>query len=643
MCYNAISWEFVDREQTEDQMGKPFNTELQYLSKTIEYSETIDICAFQQYIYSQISSPFLVVGSGGSLAVAQTFALVINHLGGFAQAVTPYELMGFSRGIHKDNIVFFSASGGNPDIINAYVFCKQMEAKSSFIVCLSENSKLIEVAQRKYNEKNYIELSLPNGHDGFLAVNSTVCAVMMLKKLIEPSDTLHYIMPDLPDDAIKCLNADSIVALGGRWTFPVISDFESKCTEAGLIKVMPADLRNFAHGRHHWIAKNPDTSVICFATKDEYELAKKTVEILPKTVSSCVLLTNQDGISATLDLLFYVFVLVQRLGELKGIDPGKPGVPRFGSQLYRINYRLSAEAKANGALDSNILKRMAKRKAFVLHNEDIAIIENAAKDYLEKLSRAYFTGIVLDYDNTVVFNNNTDDDAYRSCIDSICSFLTQGIGVCFATGRGKSIRDQLLQVIPSDYVDNIYIAYYNGAIILPLDHELLHTSDCINPLLQIIYNYIIKSLPESQQFASLRNDCLTYEGNRDELEQIYSLIGSELLRGGFAGVKLLRSDHSIDIIPSQVSKKNAEIFMRDKTGGDILCIGDSGDEFGNDYELLNTSFSLSVDHVSMSLANCWNISSLGISGPTAVKEYFDKLLVQKKGLHFKKSYLRYKL
>ena len=89
-------------------------------------------------------------------------------------------------------------------------------------------------------------------------------------------------------------------------------------------------------------------------------------------------------------------------------------------------------------------------------------------------------------------------------------------------------------------------------------------------------------------------------------------------------------------------KKNAVDFMSQKTGGEILCIGDSGDEFGNDYELLDSSFSLSVNHVSMSLSNCWNISTLGISGPTAAKEYFDKLLVQKKGLHFKKTYLLYK-
>ena len=285
---------------------------------------------------------------------------------------------------------------------------------------------------------------------------------------------------------------------------------------------------------------------------------------------------------------------------------------------------------------------MAKRKWLVAHKEDLITIESAAKEYLEKLSHAFFKGIVLDYDNTIIVNNITDDDTYRSCMSYISLFLQNGIGVCFATGRGKSIREQLLQIIPSEFASNTYIAYYNGATILPLDQELTHTSDCITPPLETVFNYITKSIPGSQQLATLRNDSLSYEGKSSELTRIYNFIASALLRNRFSGVKLLRSDHSIDIVSSQVSKKNAVVFMSEKTGGDVLCIGDSGDEFGNDYELLDSSFSLSVNQVSMSLLNCWNISSLGISGPTATREYFDKLLVQRKGLHFKKSYLQYK-
>ena len=40
------------------------------------------------------------------------------------------------------------------------------------------------------------------------------------------------------------------------------SDLESKFTEAALGHLQIADYRNFAHGRHHWLAKRSETSAI---------------------------------------------------------------------------------------------------------------------------------------------------------------------------------------------------------------------------------------------------------------------------------------------------------------------------------------------------------------------------------------------
>ena len=108
-------------------MGKPFSLEITAIPQTLAFASVIDVTTIKKYIYNNIEKPFLIVGSGGSLAVAQVCALLINHLGGYAQTVTPYELMSFSKSLHKTNVIFFTASGGNPDIINAYIFCKQME------------------------------------------------------------------------------------------------------------------------------------------------------------------------------------------------------------------------------------------------------------------------------------------------------------------------------------------------------------------------------------------------------------------------------------------------------------------------------------------------------------------------------------
>lgn len=619
-------------------MGKPFSLEITAIPQTLAFASEIDVSSIKKYIYNNLGKPFLVVGSGGSLAVAQVCVLLINHLGGYAQTVTPFELFSFSKSLHKANVIFFTASGGNPDIINAYIFCKQMEVSSSYIFCLSLNSKLVTTAKSKFYDTNFFELSLPNGKDGFLAVNSTLCAVVLLKKVINAKDFFFNWTP-LPEEVYKCLRTESIIALGGRWSLPVISDFESKCTEAGLINVMPADFRNFAHGRHHWLAKHPDTSVICFVADREIDIAQKTLRILPSNIKSCIISTKYAGINATIDLLIQLFLLVQYIGQTKGIDPGKPGVPQYGSRLYRLNYRLPYEAVQAGLFEKNILARMVKRKNAVLVGVDANTIDVAARKFLGALVKANFKSIVLDYDNTIISNNNESDLSYRECINYISLFLSNGIGICFATGRGKSVREQLIKVIPSEYYEHLFIAYYNGAFILNVNEEITGVFSSVNPKLGNVQRIVKECYVSNDMKADLRNDCLTYTGSNEGLNLVFKLVSSLLHRHEITDIKISRSDHSVDIVSTNVTKKNAVNFMTEKYGSSVLCIGDSGDEFGNDFELLDTTYSLSVDRVSLSLKHCWNIASLGLRGPAAALEYLSKLQFKKKGLQFSRSYL----
>lgn len=619
-------------------MGKPFSLEITAIPQTLAFASEIDVSSIKKYIYNNLGKPFLVVGSGGSLVVAQVCALLINHLGGFAQTVTPFELMSFSKSLHKTNVIFFTASGGNPDIINAYIFCKQMEVSSSFIFCLSINSKLVTTAKSKFYDINYFELSLPNGKDGFLAVNSTLCAVVLLKKVIDVKEYFFNWTP-LPEEVYKCLQTESIIALGGRWSLPVVSDFESKCTEAGLINVMPADFRNFAHGRHHWLAKHNDTSVICFVTAAELDIAERTLSILPSNINSCVVSTGYEGINATIDLLIQLFLIVQYIGEVKGIDPGKPGVPQYGSRLYRFNYSLPYEAVQAGLFEKNLLARMVKRKNAVLVGVDVQTIEVAARKFLDALAEANFKSVVLDYDNTIISNNNENDRSYRECINCINLFLSNGMGVCFATGRGKSVREQLIKLIPAEYHEHLFIAYYNGSLILNVNEEITGVHDSVNPKLGSVQRIVKECYAANDIKADLRNDCLTYTGSNKGLNLVFKLITSLLYRHEITDIKISRSDHSVDIISTNVSKKNAVNFMTERYGCSVLCIGDSGDEYGNDFELLDTTYSLSVDRVSLSLEHCWNIASLGLRGPAATLEYLSKLQIKKTGLQFKRTYL----
>ena len=84
-----------------------------------------------------------------------------------------------------------------------------------------------------------------------------------------------------------------------------------------------------------------------------------------------------------------------------------------------------------------------------------------------------------------------------------------------------------------------------------------------------------------------------------------------------------RSSHSMDIVVYREVNKLQVIEDPQHT----LCIGDYGSVEGNDYELLTSKYSLSVDRVSMNAACCWNIAPSGMKGLDATLYYLSRLTV----------------
>ena len=106
-------------------------------------------------------------------------------------------------------------------------------------------------------------------------------------------------------------------------------------------------------------------------------------------------------------------------------------------------------------------------------------------------------------------------------------------------------------------------------------------------------------------------------------------------------IKAFMSDHSIDVIPKNVSKLNLydELKIRNDLGpyDVIMCIGDNGKWPGNDFELLSTDYSLSVDSVSTDENTCWNLSPPGYRNVSACMKYFSAFVIDKNKFKFKCS------
>ena len=118
---------------------------------------------------------------------------------------------------------------------------------------------------------------------------------------------------------------------------------------------------------------------------------------------------------------------------------------------------------------------------------------------------------------------------------------------------------------------------------------------------------------------------LSIEGEMTQTESllVYETCREIIWDKQMKGIRVWRSSHSMDIVVFREVSKLRVIEDPDRT----LCIGDYGTVEGNDYEMLTSKFSLSVDRVSKNAESCWNIAPSGMKGLDATLYYLSRLTV----------------
>ena len=118
---------------------------------------------------------------------------------------------------------------------------------------------------------------------------------------------------------------------------------------------------------------------------------------------------------------------------------------------------------------------------------------------------------------------------------------------------------------------------------------------------------------------------LSIEGEMTQTESllVYETCREIIWDKQMKGIRVWRSSHSMDIVVFREVSKLRVIEDPDHT----LCIGDYGTVEGNDYEMLTSKFSLSVDRVSKNAKSCWNIAPSGMKGLDATLYYLSHLAI----------------
>lgn len=619
-------------------MGKPFKGELKKLSDTIRWAEQQDVTRLAQFLFAENKQiPLVCIGSGGSLSACHYAVQLYQQCNGvLAQAMTPLQLMYAGHNIIRSSkLLFLSASGKNKDILSAIKYGVKYNETGMMSLTLRKNNPTEELLEQYPKVQRWCE-DIPSEKDGFLATNSLLATFTLLCKAACASkfQDSRFKLNDLQSETFN-LNLSVIqnfIVMYGATGEPVAWDIESKLTEAALGSALLSDYRNFGHGRHHWFDKRGENScIIALVTPVERELAYKTIGCLPKSVPVIYIETELDGPQASIDMLLKAFRFVNDLGEARGIDPGKPGVPGYGRLLYNLDYyKLTNRIlPAEKTLDVAVLRKLG-----VAGRENAPLwvyYSEACQRFVRQLNRGRFTTVAFDYDGTLSASDRKSRFTNGLCDeirDALMPLLENGIQIVVATGRGKSVGESFKESIDQKYWLQIKVGYYNGAYLLALGDE-----DELKKWKKQPFDSELKELEEELKLR-LPAGCVGYkfeerslqlsiegEMTQTESQLVYDTCREIIWDKQMKGIRVWRSSHSMDIVVYREVSKLRMIEDPEQT----LCIGDYGTVEGNDYEMLTSKYSLSVDRVSKNIESCWNIAPSGMKGLDATLYYISRM------------------
>ncbi len=626
-------------------VARPYAQEMGRLTQTLAWAGSTPIDDLVRTVGAAALGPLVAVGSGGSLSVAHFLAQTHQSLAGqLARTATPAELLS-EPAPPSASIWLISAGGGNVDINTAFEGAVMREPRQLAILCGRAQSPLSTAAQHHA----YCDLLLfepPGGKDGFLATNSLLGFAALLARsymmATESSvdwDVVQQQITQLLSEESLARWRDAVTPIWERSTTIVLHgpnarvgaiDLESKFTEAALGNLHYADWRNFAHGRHHWLAKRGEQSaIIALIGDDDERLAERTLALIPDEIPIARIKLPGPPPAAALGALVASLRVTGWAGEARGIDPGQPGVPEFGRKLYSLRPTRSAKIRCGGAEIAAIERKAFAPYATLANRGQLAFWQSAYKAFNSNLRKAAFVGAVLDFDGTIVDARNRTLPPAEDIMQTIIRLIENGFALAIATGRGKSVRKSLRDALPEALWPRVTVGYYNGFEIAPLsDDDTPNSSARPSHELAAVASRL-RAQPEVVLCAAQtdRAHQITLEPRHALREDhLWLLAHQAILSEGVSGVHIVRSSHSIDIIDAKRAKGAVVDAMRESAGdGAILCVGDRGRWPGNDHELLAEPFSLSVDEVSLDPATCWHLGPIGSRGPSVLLGYLERL------------------
>jgi hydroxymethylpyrimidine pyrophosphatase-like HAD family hydrolase len=589
------------------------------------------------------------VGSGGSLVAAEYLALCRDSLGlGSTSVATPMQVVVERSSLAATQVWLFSAGADNPDAIAAAR--SAIDRHCGDLNLLTRNPEgAAAVLVRQFGGSVHV-VPVSEVKDGYLSTHSLLAMTSALflasgiasREPRSTSDLLEKVAARLAasrdtvarqglvDKWTGFLPSDTLIIAADPLLRTVASLLETSLWEAALCPVQTTDFRNLAHGRHAWFHHRAHETALLALTGCDSRLASSLIDAaLPEEVrrsradyGNCGRLENLLG-------LVDGFALIEALGEIFEIDPGKPGIGEFGRVIYADR---SLEALAQELPVRVRHKRAAMAKAGTADASDG--LASIAQDRLQALAEADVGGAVFDYDGTIVTTEGRFETPDQRVVAELVRLHRAGLRLGIATGRGGSAGEDLRKVLPGDVLSSTIIGYYNGGYLRTADIDIRLDPPVQNAVMTAIEQWL-EERPDLFIRGKYKAGPLQIGIDMKHLRYPYrfalDIAHCPEVANGKASV--LASGHSFDIIPSTSSKIVVVEAVREaaRPGTEVLCFGDSGSRGGNDHALLSHPFGVSVGDVCSAPDGCWSLFGGRVTGPEALLKIMQALVPSEGG------------
>lgn len=618
-------------------MGKAYKTELDDIATTLKWTEHLPA---QPALFPTGQHGLLyVIGAGGSFSAAEFAAAGFRR--GFdqaAEAVTPLEyLQRASRAGTEHAALIISAEGRNKDVLQAAALAAS-RARSVTALTFNPGAPLQHLLEERVGPGCVTAIRAPWGKDGYLATNSLIASVAALGRGLGIGFSVADILAEFEGVRDRLPNHSATAALAATHRLlvlhaesgrPAAVDIESKFAEAALGTAQKADLRQFAHGRHIQLEQGLDPlAILAYVNEDELDLWLATRRHLPPDAPLIACLTPSNFVESTLMGLCTAYALVGAVASRVGRDPGQPAVPTFARRLHALGAAPFLPSIASPSPS-------AKVELLVRVGHTLLEIDDWADAYLQRLRTARIRGVVLDFDGTCCETAKRLDGVDARIARQMERLLDGALMLALASGRGDSLHANLRQRVDARHWRSITLGCHSGATLLQLgdDWSDVPTDADLGAAAGDLQRVGIESAAGYR--TRIHAGQLTIEAASAYLLARAQLAATEIVMQR-PGWRVLRSSHSVDLLTPQADKRRAVDRLVELLGvdaaDDILRIGDRGEEGGNDWELLASGLSISVDGVSPDPAQCWDAGSRQATGPERTLAVLEALTIVEPGV-----------